>query len=84
MSEATTDKTNDIIKRKPFYSDEMMIEQLNILLKVMTQTEDVKVGRGKKAAIIKRLKYDEPEVLDRIKRSIKHYTQCSLENTKKK
>ena len=63
-----------IIDRKPGYTNEMMVKQLEILERVLSQTKKVKIGRGKKSKIINVLKYpDSVNQLETIKLSIKHY-----------
>ena len=66
--------TKDILERTPGYSNEMMYKQCGILASVVNQTIDIKVGRGKNATIIKRLKHNTPtETIDRINRSVDYY-----------
>lgn len=84
MSEDKRDTGNNVIKRIPFYSDDMMINYINNMLAVVTKTTDMKIGRGKKSEIKKVLVYDDTEVIDKLKNSLEYYTQCNLENTKKK
>tara|TARA_B110000503_G_scaffold6504_1_gene8918 strand:+ start:9734 stop:11185 length:1452 start_codon:yes stop_codon:yes gene_type:complete len=66
--------TEDILERTPGYSNEMMYKQCGILASVVNLTIDIKVGRGKNATIIKRLKHNTPtETIDRINRSVDYY-----------
>ena len=63
-----------IIERKPGYTNKMMVEQLQRLERVLSQTKKVKKGRGKKARFIDVPKYpDSKKELDKIKKSIDYY-----------
>jgi len=63
-----------IVQRVPGYSDEMMLEDCNRMLMVLTQTKDVKVGRGRASTTIKTPKYRvDEEIIQKIKNSIEYY-----------
>lgn len=63
-----------IIKRRPGYTNEMMVEQLQRLERVLSQTKKVKKGRGKKSRFIDVPKYpDSKKELEKIRRSIDYY-----------
>lgn len=63
-----------MIERLPAYSNKAMWEYCEILKRVITQSKDVKVGRGKQVEIIKVPKYStEKHVVDNIVRSCEHY-----------
>jgi len=55
-----------MIERLPAYSNKAMWEYCEILKRVITQSKDVKVGRGKQVEIIKVPKYStEKHVVER-------------------
>jgi SNF2 family DNA or RNA helicase len=63
-----------MIERLPAYSNKAMWEYCEILKRVITQSKDVKVGRGKQVEIIKVPKYStEKHVVDNIVSSCEHY-----------
>jgi hypothetical protein len=63
-----------MIERLPAYSNKSMWEYCEILKRVITQSKDVKVGRGKQVEIIKVPKYStEKHVVDNIVSSCEHY-----------
>ena len=64
-----------IIERRPGYTNEMMVEQLQRLERVLSQTKKVKKGRGKKSRFIDVPKYsDSKKELEKIRRSIDYYS----------
>jgi hypothetical protein len=64
----------DILERRPFYSNEFMWKQCELLKSVVTATKEIKVGRGKNIEIVKVLKHNtEPEIIQRILNSCEHY-----------
>ena len=72
----------DIVKRSPGYSDEMMVKDCEIMLKVLTKTKTISYGRGRNRTSMEVPYYrDIDDVVNRIKRSIEYYKRCSLENT---
>lgn len=63
-----------IVKRVPGYTNEMMLEDCERMLRVLTQTKEVKIGRGRASTTIKVPKYRvEKELIDKIKNSIEYY-----------
>jgi SNF2 family DNA or RNA helicase len=63
-----------MIDRLPAYSNKAMWEYCEILKRVITQSKDVKVGRGKQVEIIKVPKYStEKHVVEKIVSSCEHY-----------
>lgn len=63
-----------MIERTSGYSNKSMWEYCEILKKVVTQTKEVKVGRGKQVEIIKVAKYEtEPHIIDKIVKSCEYY-----------
>lgn len=78
-------KQKDIVERTPGYTDEMMIDDCECMLKVLSKTKEIFIGRGKNRQSMQVPMYrDNQKTVDRIKKSIKYYQQCSLENTNKK
>ena len=64
----------NIIDRVPFHNDSMMYKKCLLLQQICTQSKEEKIGRGKKATIIKVPKYIiDKEVLDKINRSVEFY-----------
>ena len=64
----------DIIERKIGYTDKMMLKDLEISYKVLTQSVTKMVGRGKNRHAVEIKKYDVPrETLELFKRSIDYY-----------
>jgi hypothetical protein len=64
----------DIIERKLGLNNEAMLEYCNTLRDILTQTKEVKSGRGKSVEFRMVLKYkDDIETLDRIIKSCEHY-----------
>ena len=70
----------DIFERKPFYSNEMMLRDCEILLKIINEQEEIKTGRGRNIVITKRYKKKtEPDVRKRIEDSYEHYKKlCEM------
>ena len=67
---------NDIVQRKPAYSDYNMWKYCEQLCKVMGQMREVKTGRGKAIETTYVYKYkDAPEVLPRLQRSREYYKE---------
>ena len=65
---------NDIIKRRPSYSNEMMLKYCRIIDKVVSKTHQVKRGRGKSAVMVDvPLHKVSDEVKQRIKNSLEYY-----------
>ena len=63
-----------MIERLPAYSNKAMWEYCEILKRVVTQSKDVKVGRGKQVEIIKVPKYStEKHVVEKIVSSCEYY-----------
>jgi len=63
-----------MIERLPAYSNKAMWEYCEILKRVITQSKDVKVGRGKQVEIIKVPKYStEKHVVEKIVSSCEYY-----------
>ena len=63
-----------IVQRVPCCSDEIMLEDCKRMLRVLTQTKDVKVGRGRASTTIKTPKYRvDEEIIQKIKNSIEYY-----------
>ena len=64
----------NVIEPIPGYSAEMMLRQCNLLAGIVNSTEEVKVGRGKKAFMKKVLKYTtEPRIAKSINDSVEFY-----------
>ena len=67
---------NEIVERTPGISDYGMYKFCETLCKVMSQTKEVKIGRGKTIEIRHEYKYkDAPEVLPRLERSRDYYKE---------
>ena len=65
---------NEIVERTPGISDYGMYKFCETLCKVMSQTKEMKVGRGKTIEIRHEYKYkDAPDVLPRLERSRDYY-----------
>jgi len=74
----------DVIERRLGFSNEMMYNQCSLLANIVNKTEEVKVGRGKSAKVIHKLKYTTDKAsLDRINRSVEHYKNL-MESKKSK
>ena len=68
----------DIIERKLGLNNEAMLEYCNILREILTQTKEVKSGRGKSVEFRRVLKYkNDIEALDRIIKSCEHYKKLN-------
>lgn len=64
----------DIIQRTPYYSNESMWKQCEILKSIVTATKEVKIGRGRNLEILKSPKHNtDKDVIDRIIRSCEYY-----------
>ena len=64
----------EIIERKPGFNNLEMWNQCELLKSVVTQTIDVKEGRGRNVKIYKRYKHDVPQlVIDKIIDSCEYY-----------
>lgn len=83
----STLKSENIFKRIPGYSNEMMYQQCMILHRVMFRKEDVKIGHGKKATIKKRFRYtsaSDDKAREMIQKSVDYYKNLwNLEIIKK-
>tara|TARA_R110000803_G_scaffold56959_3_gene114678 strand:+ start:16508 stop:17980 length:1473 start_codon:yes stop_codon:yes gene_type:complete len=66
---------NGIIERILAHTDHMMYDKCLLLKTIVTQTEDVKIGRGKKSTTITMLKYKHIDLLaiEKITRSLEFY-----------
>ena len=63
-----------IVERVPSYSNHSMLDYCDTLLSILTQSHETKVGRGKKAEMIKVFKHKQDrEVIDKLIRSKEHY-----------
>jgi len=63
-----------IVQRVPGCSDETMLEDCKRMLRVLTQTKELKIGRGKNSTTKKIPKYRvDDEVIQKIKNSIEYY-----------
>lgn len=63
-----------IVQRVPGYSDEMMLEDCKRMLRVLTKTREIKIGRGRASTTMKVPKYRvDDEVIQKIKNSIEYY-----------
>jgi len=73
-----------MIERIPAYSNESMIDYCKNLLSILSQTYDTKVGRGKKAEVVKVFKYNQDQdVIDKLKNSIEHYKKLNQMKNRK-
>lgn len=67
-------KEIDVLERIPGFNNLEMWNQCELLKSVVTQTIQVKEGRGKNVKIYQRYKHNTPqEVIDRIINSCEHY-----------
>ena len=63
-----------VIDRIPYYSNEMMLEYCERLKRVVLDSKEVTIGRGKSSRVEKVLKYKTPQdAIDRIVDSCEHY-----------
>lgn len=63
-----------VFERKPFYSNEMMFKDCEILLNIINEQEEIKTGRGKNIVITHRYKRKtEPKIRKLIEYSYEHY-----------
>ena len=68
----------EVVTRIPAYSNDSMLHYCETLLSILSQTYDTKVGRGKKVEVIKLFKHkQDKEVVDKLVRSIEHYTKLN-------
>jgi superfamily II DNA or RNA helicase len=68
----------NIVERIAGYSNEAMLHYCETLKSIITQTNDTKIGRGKKVETIKVPKYKvDQDVLDKILRSCEHYKKLN-------
>lgn len=68
----------NIVERIAGYSNEAMLQYCETLKSIMTQTNDTKVGRGKKVEIIKVPKHKvDQDVIDKILNSCEHYKKLN-------
>ena len=67
-----------MIERIPAYSNESMLHYCETLLSILSRSYDTKVGRGKKAEVIKVFKHkQDKEVVEKLVRSIEHYNKLN-------
>jgi len=71
-----------VVARIPAYSNDSMLHYCETLLSILSQSYDTKVGRGKKADVIKEFKHkQDQDVIDRLINSIEHYEKLNqMEN----
>ena len=69
--------TMDVLDRIPGYTDKMMCDYATLLASVVNKTTEVKVGQGKTAQFVKKLKYTHTskETIEKINNSINHYKE---------
>ena len=68
------DENKKVIERKPGFNNLEMWNQCELLKKVVTQTIDIKEGRGRNVMIYKKYKHNTPqEVIDKIIYSCDYY-----------
>jgi hypothetical protein len=66
----------EILERRVGFSDELMLEHCDLLIKVLSATKTIKVGRGASAQSVQVLKYpEEKNRLDMIIKSREYYKQ---------
>lgn len=72
----------EVYKRRPFYTDKMMLRQCNLLKGVVSRTKEIKFGRGRGVVNKQVAAYPniDPVVLERINNSIRYYTH-KMEST---
>ena len=79
------DKTLDILPRKSFYTNKMMVESIELLKSVVLSTKKVKERVGKKYIEREVLKFKtDQDVIDRILRSYNYYSDPNTEDMKDK
>jgi len=79
------DKTLDILPRKSFYTNKMMVESIGLLKSVVLSTKKVKERVGKKYIERDVLKFNtDQDVIDRILRSYDYYSDPNTEDMKDK
>ncbi len=79
------DKTLDILPRKSFYTNKMMVESIGLLKSVVLSTKKVKERVGKKYVEREVLKFNtDQDVIDRILRSYDYYSDPNTEDMKDK
>lgn len=67
-------RKGDIVERTPGYTNQMMIDDCERMLRVLQKTKKMYVGRGKNRVEIEFPTYrDTDEAIKRIKRSIDYY-----------
>lgn len=63
-----------IVERIPSYSNKSMLDYCDMLLSILSQSHETKVGRGKKVQIIRVFKHKQDrDVIDKLIRSKEHY-----------
>ena len=69
--------TMDVLDRIPGYTDKMMCDYATLLASVVNKTTEVKVGQGKTAQFVTKLKYTHTskEIIEKINNSINHYKE---------
>jgi hypothetical protein len=78
-------KEIDILPRTPCYSNEAMWKQCEILKSIVTDTKDVKVGRGRAVQTLKVPKHNTPkDVVQRIINSCEHYKNLHEKDMEKR
>jgi len=64
----------EVVSRFEGYTDSMMVEDCKRMLKVLTQSKEIKVGRGRGATTMSIPKYRvEKRTIDKLKNSIEYY-----------
>jgi len=78
-------ETLDIIERTPFYTNKMMVESISLIRDVVLATKTVKEKIKNKNVdrIVPKFKTD-PDVIDRILRSLEYYSDPNTEEMKDK
>ena len=74
-----------IMQRTPCYSNEMMMNECELLLRTVEKTKDVKVRKGKLFVVekIPKFKFD-PVTSERIRNSYEHYKKLHQEDMERK
>ena len=69
----------NVVERTPAYSNLMMLEQCKILYDIVTQTKEIKVGRGKDLVTQKVLKHPtHKDTIEKLRNSIEYYKKLHL------
>lgn len=68
----------EIIERIPSYTNDDMLNYCETLKSIVTQSHETKLGRGKKAEIVRLPKYNvHQDVIDKIVRSCEYYKKLN-------